>query len=180
MSIFRSRPRTGPSPFVEGSSPVKVVPTSPAVHLYISCHHQIPHSMATISSQSPATPVTALPQSPASFPDIGGYVLPLISSPTNIVLFIVLLYVSYIRLRPRNVAQPSVISDEPIVFTYYTPVELAEFDGKKNKRILMGIRGRVYDVTAGAHFYGPSGPYGNFAGRDASRGLSKGSFVEGI
>ena len=44
----------------------------------------------------------------------------------------------------------------------------------------MGIRGRVYDVTAGAHFYGPEGPYGNFSGRDASRGLSKGSFDEGI
>src|SRR5579859_2102154 len=136
--------------------------------------------MATIvSSQSPATPVEALPQSPAQFPDIGGYVLPLISSPTNIVLFIVLLYVAYLRLRPRSVSQPSVISDEPIVFTYYDPVELSQFDGKKNKRILMGIRGRVYDVTAGAHFYGPGGPYGNFAGRDASRGLSKGSFDEG-
>jgi len=77
-------------------------------------------------------------------------------------------------------SQPSVIADEPLVFTYYDPYELSEFDGKKNKRILMGIRGRVYDVTAGAHFYGPGGPYGNFAGRDASRGLSKGSFDEGM
>ena len=92
----------------------------------------------------------------------------------------ILLYVAYLRLRPRPNAQPSVISDEPIVFAYYTPHELAQFDGKKNKRILMGIRRRVYDVTSGAHFYGPSGPYGNFAGRDASRGLSKSSFDEGM
>ena len=134
----------------------------------------------TTTSQSPATPITALPQSPIEFPDIAGYVLPLISSPTNIVLFIILLYVAYLRLRPRSLTQPSVIADEPLVFTYYEPNELSEFDGKQNKRILMGIRGRVYDVTAGAHFYGPGGPYGNFAGRDASRGLSKGSFDEGM
>jgi predicted heme/steroid binding protein len=107
-------------------------------------------------------------------------VVPMVTSPTNIVLFIILLYVAFLRLRPRSNAQPSVISDEPLVFTYYDPHELSAFDGKKNKRILMGIRGRVYDVTAGAHFYGPGGPYGNFAGRDASRGLSKGSFDEGI
>jgi membrane-associated progesterone receptor component len=137
--------------------------------------------MATpLTSQSPATPITALPQSPAEFPDIAGYVLPLISSPTNIVLFIILLYVAYLRLRPRSISQPSVIANEPLVFTYYDPTELSEYDGKRNKRILMGIRGRVYDVTAGAHFYGPGGPYGNFAGRDASRGLSKGSFDDGM
>jgi membrane-associated progesterone receptor component len=134
--------------------------------------------MAMTTSQSIATPVTALPQSQA-FPDIGGYVLPLISSPTNILLFMILLYIVYLRLRTRPVTQFSVISDEPIVFTYYTPHELAEFDGRNNKRILMAVRGGVYDVTSGRQFYGPEGPYGNFAGRDASRGLSKGSFDEG-
>ena len=40
------------------------------------------------------------------------------------------------------------------------------------------MRGRVFDVTAGRHFYGPGGPYANFAGRDASRGLACGSFDE--
>jgi predicted heme/steroid binding protein len=141
----------------------------------------ISSTMTTISpgSQSPATPVVDLPQSPAEYPDVVGYVLPLVSSPTNIVLFVILLYVAYLRIRPRSISHPSVISDEPLVFTYYTPTELAVFDGKTNKRILMGIRGRVYDVTAGANFYGPGGPYGNFAGRDASRGLSKDSFDEG-
>jgi len=135
--------------------------------------------MATTTSQSPGAPVTTLPYVPASFSDIRDYILPLVSSPTNIILFMILLYVIYLRLRPRPLPQLSVIVDEPIVFSYYTPLELSDFDGRKNKRILMGIRGRVYDVTSGGHFYGPGGPYGSFAGRDASRGLSKGSFEEG-
>ena len=135
--------------------------------------------MAMTISQSTATTVTALPQSPLLFSDIGDYVLPLISSPVNIILFMILLYMIYLRLRPSPLRHLYLISDEPIVFTHYTPVELSEFDGRKNKRILMGIRGRVYDVTLGGNFYGPGGPYENFAGRDASRGLSKGSFDEG-
>jgi membrane-associated progesterone receptor component len=53
----------------------------------------------------------------------------------------------------------------------------------------------VFDVTRGGQFYGPGeyksfedgevlnfidGPYGNFAGRDASRGMAKQSFDEGM
>ncbi|KAI9220274.1 membrane-associated progesterone receptor component 1 [Blastocladiella britannica] len=66
--------------------------------------------------------------------------------------------------------------DEPIVIRNYTPLELAEFDGRRSRKIFMAVKGRVFDVSRGASFYGPDGAYGNFAGRDASRGLAKHSF----
>ena len=51
----------------------------------------------------------------------------------------------------------------------FTLAELAIYNGKDDPRILLGINGKVYDVTRGKGFYGPGGPYGVFAGRDASR-----------
>ncbi len=48
------------------------------------------------------------------------------------------------------------------------------------KEIYIAVRGAVYDVTPGKQFYGPRGPYANFAGRDASRGLALGSFDEDV
>ncbi|KAH9008703.1 cytochrome b5 [Lactarius deliciosus] len=63
-----------------------------------------------------------------------------------------------------------------VLFTTYTPHTLTKFDGKDGGRILLAIAGTVFDVTAGRGFYGPEGMYGNFAGRDASRGMAKQSF----
>lgn len=99
---------------------------------------------------------------------------------------------------------------KPLVLRDYTPRELARFDGKQpDGRILLAIKGQVFDVSAGRNFYGPGaslacqnglrharaallltlatlptrlsdGAYGNFAGRDASRGMAKQSFDEGV
>lgn len=81
-----------------------------------------------------------------------------------------------------------------ILFTTYTPCTLVRFDGKDGGGIFLAIAGTVFDVTAGRGFYGPGrrgtepesvltmgdaaadGIYGNFAGRDASRGMAKQSF----
>ncbi|KAL4072047.1 cytochrome b5-like heme/steroid binding domain-containing protein [Scleroderma citrinum] len=63
-----------------------------------------------------------------------------------------------------------------ILYQTYTPKTLVKYDGKDGGRILLAIDGIVFDVTAGRNFYGPDGMYGNFAGRDASRGMAKQSF----
>lgn len=67
---------------------------------------------------------------------------------------------------------------EPILFKTYTPPELLPNNGENGNPVYLGIRGRVFDVSSGRNFYGPGGPYANFAGRDASRGLACGSFDE--
>ncbi|KAI6018172.1 hypothetical protein PISMIDRAFT_683090 [Pisolithus microcarpus 441] len=64
-----------------------------------------------------------------------------------------------------------------LLYQTYTPKTLVKYDGKDGGRILLAINGMVFDVTAGRNFYGPDGMYGNFAGRDASRGMAKQSFA---
>ncbi|QRV79481.1 cytochrome b5 [Ceratobasidium sp. AG-Ba] len=64
------------------------------------------------------------------------------------------------------------------VWKKYTPKTLEPFHGRDGAQILLAIDGKVFDVTSGRNFYGPDGMYGNFAGRDASRGMAKQSFDE--
>ena len=56
--------------------------------------------------------------------------------------------------------------------TIFTRAQLLEYDGTDGKDIYMACLGDVFDVTPGKGFYGQRGPYGCFAGRDASRGLA--------
>lgn len=65
---------------------------------------------------------------------------------------------------------------ETIVEGKFTPISLEKYNGSDDSKIFIAVRNRVFNVTMGAAFYGPGGPYENFAGRDASRGLAKNSF----
>lgn len=67
-------------------------------------------------------------------------------------------------------------ASEPILEGKFTPQSLVKYNGSDDPKIFIAVRNRVFDVTMGAAFYGPGGPYENFAGRDASRGLARNSF----
>lgn len=100
-----------------------------------------------------------------------------LATPLNLILLSAVLYTAYALLRPSP--PPSLPRDAPsTVFRTYTPHTLLPFNGEDDKPVYLAVRGRVFDVTRGRNFYGPGGPYSNFAGRDASRGLACGSFDE--
>ncbi|KAG0356105.1 hypothetical protein BG005_004973 [Podila minutissima] len=102
-----------------------------------------------------------------------------LANPVNWILAAVLGYISYSYFAPSAAPPPPTPRPKlpTLVFREYTPKELSEFDGRTpDTRILMAVNGKVFDVTRGKQFYGPDGPYGNFAGRDASRGLAMNSF----
>ncbi|PKS06754.1 hypothetical protein jhhlp_006828 [Lomentospora prolificans] len=96
-------------------------------------------------------------------------------TPLNTILLGLVVYVGYQLF--KTTPPPSLPkADPPTVFRTFTPRTLLENNGADGKPIYLAIRGRVFDVSRKPHFYGPGGPYENFAGRDATRGLAKGSF----
>lgn len=68
---------------------------------------------------------------------------------------------------------PQVIRRKPAEKRDYTREELKDYDGNDpTKPILIGIKGKIFDVSRSAGFYGPGGAYGAFAGRFISILLS--------
>lgn len=135
-----------------------------------------------------------------------------LGTPINTALFVYILY-SVQRIIFPSVSSPKNIPNEfkagyswmpkthppTVLFKTYTAKTLEPFNGTDGGRILLAIKGIVFDVTTGRNFYGPStfltssvittwhhdhpyqdGMYGNFAGRDASRGMAKQSFDLGM
>jgi membrane-associated progesterone receptor component len=93
----------------------------------------------------------------------------------NLLLLSLAVFIVYLRLRPKAPASfPK--PPPPIVFRTFTPPTLLPNNGENGNPVFLAVRGKVFDVTPGRNFYGPGGPYENFAGRDASRGLACGSF----
>lgn len=133
-----------------------------------------------------------------------------LSTPINTALLLYILYTVQRILIPSNAVSSTIPTEfkngyswmpkghpPTLLFKTYTPKTLEPFNGENGQRILLAIKGIVYDVTAGRNFYGPSeswtsevawmqltiacadGMYANFAGRDASRGMAKQSFDDG-
>jgi len=104
----------------------------------------------------------------------------LTGSPINIVLLLVIGFLIYKLLKPESDVGSSIDIEPPLAPMKkkdFTPRQLKPYDGTKSElnpdsRILLGVLGKVYDMTKGKGFYGPGGPYSVFAGRDASRALA--------
>jgi membrane-associated progesterone receptor component len=74
--------------------------------------------------------------------------------------------------------------EEPDPVRNFTMKQLRHFDGKNDenmdelKPVYLSLGGTVFDVSKGRDFYGPGGPYEQFAGRECGVALATMSFDE--
>ncbi|XP_013138647.1 PREDICTED: membrane-associated progesterone receptor component 1-like [Papilio polytes] len=117
--------------------------------------------------------MTSTEEAPSSFWDE-------LTSPLNLVLVAVILYLVYKILRSHFESEDTTAAPPPPPMKKLrkdlTTAELKKYDGTgSDGRVLLAVNGVIFDVTRGKRFYGPGGPYSAFAGKDATRGLATGS-----
>lgn len=87
----------------------------------------------------------------------GGIFQEIFTSPLNLTLLSLCLFLLYKIIRGDK---PPDLGDveKPLPRMKkrdFTLAELKPYDGVENKRILMAVNGKVFDVTRGKNFYGP-------------------------
>lgn len=125
--------------------------------------------MADVKRPLPPIPDASTVDDAESASFLGGLVAEILGSYTNIALVIVIGVLLYKILRSRSssgdgsahVPEPEL----PKLRRDFTIQELKQFDGNQpDGRVLMAVKGTVYDVTKGKRFYGPGE-----SGRDSFR-----------
>ncbi|GMS90713.1 hypothetical protein PENTCL1PPCAC_12888, partial [Pristionchus entomophagus] len=86
-------------------------------------------------------------------------------------LLAVMIYRWFVRRNEPEIEAPKPVQVPALPKQDMTLSELRKYDGVQDEHILFGLNGTIYDVSRGRSFYGPGGPYGTLAGRDATRAL---------
>lgn len=90
---------------------------------------------------------------------IGGIVNEIVTSPLNLLLVSLIVYLIYKIIRSRSDTGESNVPSEPELPKLrrdFTVQELKNYDGTQpDGRVLVAVNGHVYDVTKGKKFYGP-------------------------
>lgn len=89
----------------------------------------------------------------------GGLLMEIVSSPLNLSLLGLCLFLLYQILRGDRPAVPAGEEDPPPLPKMkrrdFTLAQLRPYDGRSDPRILMAVNGKVFDVTRARKFYGP-------------------------